>query len=48
MRIIMARMIFNFDMELAQPERDWLDQNCYLLWEKSGLMVRLQPRDMQK
>ncbi|CAG8109311.1 unnamed protein product [Penicillium salamii] len=44
MRIIMARMIFNFDMQLDQPGYDWLDQNCHLLWEKPGLMVRLQPR----
>lgn len=44
MRIILARMIFNFDMELAQPEVDWMDQKCYVLWEKKPLMVRLTPR----
>jgi hypothetical protein len=26
MRIILARMVFNFDMELDQPEKDWMDQ----------------------
>lgn len=37
-------MIFNFDMELAQPEVDWMDQKCYVLWEKKPLMVRLTAR----
>ncbi|PYI24805.1 cytochrome P450 [Aspergillus violaceofuscus CBS 115571] len=45
MRIILARMIFNFDMELEDPESDWLDQECHLLWDKSALMVRLKPRN---
>lgn len=44
MRIILARMIFNFDMELDQPDVDWMDQNCFTLWDKSSLMVKLHPR----
>jgi hypothetical protein len=44
MRMILARMIFNFDMELEQPEQDWLDQVSFVLWEKPKLMVRLKPR----
>ena len=44
MRLILARMVFNFDMELDQPETDWMDQNCFTLWEKPGLMVKLHPR----
>ncbi|GAD95590.1 hypothetical protein PVAR5_4236 [Paecilomyces variotii No. 5] len=31
MRIILARMIFNFDMELDPSTNDWLDQNSYFL-----------------
>ncbi|KAJ5348301.1 uncharacterized protein N7506_001554 [Penicillium brevicompactum] len=44
MRLILARMVFNFDMELDQPGTDWMDQNCFTLWEKPGLMVKLHPR----
>ncbi|KAJ5299778.1 hypothetical protein N7476_011335 [Penicillium atrosanguineum] len=44
MRIIVARMIFNFDMELDQPSDDWTDQPNFLLWDKKPLMVRLTPR----
>ncbi|RAH67354.1 cytochrome P450 [Aspergillus aculeatinus CBS 121060] len=46
MRIILARMIFNFDMELEDTESDWLDQECHLLWDKSALMVKLKPRGL--
>jgi hypothetical protein len=45
MRIILARMVFNFDMELDQPELDWADQECFVLWDKPKLMVKLHPRD---
>ncbi|KAJ5309062.1 hypothetical protein N7508_004441 [Penicillium antarcticum] len=44
MRIILARMIFNFDMELEQPGHNWLEQDCFLLWDKPSLMVKLTPR----
>ncbi|KAJ6112030.1 hypothetical protein N7523_008091 [Penicillium sp. IBT 18751x] len=44
MRIILARMVFNFDMELDKPSDVWTDQQCFLLWEKKPLMVRLTPR----
>ncbi|KAL6229195.1 hypothetical protein BDW75DRAFT_225493 [Aspergillus navahoensis] len=45
MRLILSRMIFNFDMELDQPELDWLDQESFFLWEKPPLPVRLTPRN---
>lgn len=44
MRIILARMIFNFDMELDQPGQDWVDQDCFVLWGKPKLMIKLKPR----
>lgn len=43
MRVILARMIFNFDMELAEPEKDWLDQDAFFLWDKPALNVKLTP-----
>lgn len=45
MRLILARVLWNFDMELA-PESigiNWPDQKTYFLWEKRPLKVRLTP-----
>jgi hypothetical protein len=44
MRIILARMIFNFDMELDPVSNDWMNQDAFILWEKPELMVKLTPR----
>ncbi|KAJ5913921.1 hypothetical protein N7504_002804 [Penicillium tannophilum] len=44
MRIILARMVFNFDMELDQPSDVWTDQQCFILWSKKPLMIKLTPR----
>lgn len=48
MRISMACMIFNFDMELAEPEKDWLDQGSFVLWDKPALNVKLTRRNKQE
>lgn len=41
MRLILTRMIFNFDMTLAEPDVDWENQECYTLWTKSPLMIKI-------
>ncbi|KAK4039424.1 cytochrome P450 [Parachaetomium inaequale] len=44
MRLIMARIIFEFDMELADQCRDWLkNARVYTIWEKEPLYVRFTP-----
>ncbi|RYP36843.1 hypothetical protein DL767_003233 [Monosporascus sp. MG133] len=44
MRLILAKIVWNFDMVLEEDSRDWLkDQRCYLLWHKPPLNVRLTP-----
>jgi hypothetical protein len=44
MRLIMAKVLFNFDLELVEKERDWMkDQKVFTLWRKPSLMVRLHP-----
>jgi len=40
----MARMIWHFDMELAEKDVDWLDQPIYFMWEKNALNVKLTHR----
>ncbi|TLD33744.1 hypothetical protein PspLS_00227 [Pyricularia sp. CBS 133598] len=45
MRLTMAKFIFHFDMELANPELDWWNkQGTYLVWEKIPLMIQLHRR----
>lgn len=44
MRLIMAKLIWNFDIELhPETQTDWLDQKLFTLWEKSPLYVKLKP-----
>lgn len=44
MRLILTRVLFNFDMELDVRSENWEKQNSYLLWEKSSLFVKLTPK----
>ncbi|KAJ5334645.1 isotrichodermin C-15 hydroxylase [Penicillium brevicompactum] len=48
MRLILTRIIFNFNLELTEPEVDWRDQKCYTLWTKKPLMVKISERDMNQ
>ncbi|KAI9660595.1 MAG: hypothetical protein M1821_009947 [Bathelium mastoideum] len=44
MRLILSRMIFNFDMELVNPDQDWIrEQQANFLWKKGPLEVYLTP-----
>ncbi|KAF2661813.1 cytochrome P450 monooxygenase-like protein [Lophiostoma macrostomum CBS 122681] len=43
MRLIVAKVLFNFDIELVHKDLDWLkDQKLFTLWQKPSLMVRLR------
>lgn len=45
MRLILARIIWNFDMKLADRDEEWIDHNgVYVIWEKKPLKVYLTPR----
>lgn len=44
MRIMLARMIWNFDLVLADDSQDWMErQMIYVLWAKGALNVYLKP-----
>ena len=43
MRLIIARVIWNFDMELAPESQGWIDQLSFVVWEKPELRVKLTP-----
>ncbi|KAF5518689.1 Cytochrome P450 monooxygenase hmp1 [Colletotrichum aenigma] len=45
MRFILARVWWNFDVEVTQQSRGWMDkQRSYLMWEKGGLHMYLKPK----
>ena len=44
MRLILAKVLFNFDLELVDKTNDWMkNQKVFALWEKPSLMVSLRP-----
>lgn len=44
MRLILAKIIFNFDMRIADESRGWLDgQRAFTVWDKPPLQVYLTP-----
>jgi cytochrome P450 len=44
MRIILARLIFDFDIKMADESRDWIErQKAFTLWDRIPLQVYLTP-----
>ncbi|KAJ5901463.1 sterigmatocystin biosynthesis P450 monooxygenase stcL, partial [Penicillium taxi] len=41
MRLTLAKLVFNFDLELCPQSAKWNDQHSYFIWHKPALMVRL-------
>ena len=41
MRLILATMLYHFDLRLCEESREWDEQKVYVLWEKKELMCRL-------
>lgn len=42
MRLILARILWNFDLAIEDDSREWLkDQPVYVLWDKPALNVTL-------
>ncbi|KAL4936525.1 hypothetical protein BDV06DRAFT_91732 [Aspergillus oleicola] len=44
MRVILARVLWNLDLELCDESAHWSEQESYVLWEKPPLMCRLKVR----
>ena len=43
MRLILARLFFNFDLELDDKSKNWAHElKVFSLWEKMPLLVRLK------
>ena len=43
MRLILAELVFLFDLELCDESRGWLDQRTFALWVKNPLMCKVTP-----
>ncbi|KAJ5410971.1 uncharacterized protein N7487_005330 [Penicillium crustosum] len=43
MRLILARIIWNFDMEISPDSEQWIKQSSFVVWEKGSLNVKLTP-----
>lgn len=43
LRLVLARMLWNFDLELSPESIGWEKQRVYTLWDKGPLMVKLTP-----
>lgn len=45
MRLILARVLWNFDMDLCEESKDWLKtQKIWGLWQKGPMWIRLSKR----
>jgi cytochrome P450 len=44
MRLILARVLWNFDLELCDQSQEWYKQKSYILWEKPPLICKLKQR----
>jgi len=42
MRLLLSKVVYNFDFELCPESEGWLDQKAFLLWDKRPLMVKLK------
>jgi hypothetical protein len=43
MRLLLAQLLYNFDLELSEESKDWSDQKVFVLWEKKPLLCKLKP-----
>lgn len=41
MRLILAKVLYNFDMQLEPDSVNWKDQKMWVLWDKPPLNVTL-------
>jgi hypothetical protein len=45
MRLILAKVLWSFDLELYEQSGDWLNQEVFLVWNKVPLIVKVKAVD---
>ncbi|GKT42643.1 cytochrome P450 monooxygenase radP [Colletotrichum spaethianum] len=43
LRLLLAKTLWHYDLEMCPGMENWVAQKCYLTWEKGPLMVKLMP-----
>ncbi|KAF2671788.1 cytochrome P450 [Microthyrium microscopicum] len=43
MRLILAKLLYNFDIKLCEESSQWIDQKIYIMWDKPELKCQLVP-----
>jgi hypothetical protein len=44
MRLLLAHVLWNFDLELMPQSESWANQKVFAIWDKPELYVKLKPR----
>jgi hypothetical protein len=44
MRLVLATIIWHFDLELCEESDGWLNQKVFAIWQKGPLIVKLKQR----
>lgn len=47
MRLILARILYRFEVELAPEAGDWFNQKVFVVWDKPALPFYLKPASSQ-
>lgn len=42
--LVLAKLLWNFDLQLGQDSSNWDNHRAYLIWDKDPLMVKLVRR----
>jgi len=46
-RLVLARLVWNFDLKLHESSRNWIENSeVYLVWKKPELKMYLTPREV--
>ncbi|KAF2164203.1 hypothetical protein M409DRAFT_68079 [Zasmidium cellare ATCC 36951] len=43
MRLILTKVLYNFDLELCEESQSWIQHKIFIMWEKPPLYCRLRP-----
>lgn len=43
MRLVLIRLLWNFEFELLVDSENWAEQKVWMMWEKGELKVRIRP-----
>jgi cytochrome P450 len=44
-RLILSKLLWNFDLRLGEKEWDWYSQKAFLVWDKQPLYLELSVVD---